>query len=320
MYAPLSASYQWNQLNSNNALTNKIQTLIQEGEHVTLNRIPTTVLKLKNKLKSPITTELLEAIQNGDLVLIYKPDTKVPTYLPFVITRPRPNSCVGVVFLNNLDASVAGDELFLNERKFKVAIESCYISMQIANAGESPKLRSTALIRSGSLIYSNIMVSAINRKHNIKLEPVMYNSVIYLMSRYYVGTILGCNGTMDPEIMQNYCLYNCKQTDYISLKKIVEQFEDSDFDNIAKLISKLSTIEELQKRLSNLTVSNFIESYINMYDASMLLAMENFNYFLYNILSVNETTYVNNYQMLKNIVGDEGRKIYADLIVSFCKR
>ena len=57
-----------------------------------------------------------------------------------------------------------------------------------------------------------------------------------------------------------------------------------------------------------------------MYDASMLLAMENFNYFMYNIISVNETTYVNNYQMLKNIVGDDGKKIYADLIVSFCKR
>ena len=80
-----------------------------------------------------------------------------------------------------------------------------------------------------------------------------------------------------------------------------------------KYISGMS-IEELQKRLGKLTVSNFLESCINMYDASMMLGLEIFSYFFWNVISVNESTYVNNYQVLKNIVGDDGRKLYADII------
>ena len=33
-------------------------------------------------------------------------------------------------------------------------------------------------------------------------------------------------------------------------------------------------------------------------------------------MSVNESTYVNNYPILKNIVGEDGKKIYSDLIVA----
>ena len=76
------------------------------------------------------------------------------------------------------------------------------------------------------------------------------------------------------------------------------------------------TIDELHKRLAKLNITNFLESFINMYDASMLLGLEVFSYLLYNIISVNESTYVNNYQLLKNIVGEEGKKLYADVAVT----
>ena len=100
------------------------------------------------------------------------------------------------------------------------------------------------------------------------------------------------------------------------MNKILSEFGDSDFDNIAVLINKIKTIPEFNKRLGDVTVSNFLESYINMYNASMLLGLEVFDYFLYNIISVNDSTYINNYPVLKNIVGQDGRKIYSDMVVA----
>ena len=90
------------------------------------------------------------------------------------------------------------------------------------------------------------------------------------------------------------------------------------YTNIATVLQKLAQIPELKNRLGNLTVSNFMESYINIYDASMLLALENFSYFNYNIISVLNSTYVNNYHILKQIVGKDGQSLYAALITGVC--
>lgn len=317
MYATLSSSYEWNQLNRGNSLNNKIATLLKDGQIIPPSRIQTAMLTLKNRLKSPIMNKLQAAIDDGKLVMIYAAGIKVPVYLPFVITKPTPNSCVSYVFLNNLDASCAGenDEVFVNVRKLKVSLESCYIGMKIIEMGDSPKLKSTAIIRSGSKIYSNIIAECINRKHGIKIDPLIHNAILFLATKYYIFTMLGCKN-MDETVMRNYCLFNCRGVEYVELQRIADQFLDDDFRDIGALLLKISNVEEFQKRLGNLTVSNFLESYINMYDASMLLGLETFNYFFFNVVNVNESTYSNNYGTLKNIVGDDGKKLYNDLIVT----
>ena len=132
---------------------------------------------------------------------------------------------------------------------------------------------------------------------------------------YYIYTILGCKN-LDEETLRNYCLYNCKSVDYIQLERIIGQFKPEDYVDISTYIKRLMTIDELHKRLAKLNITNFLESFINMYDASMLLGLEVFSYLLYNIISVNESTYVNNYQLLKNIVGEDGKKLYADVAVT----
>ncbi len=318
MYASLNDSYEWKQLNHNNALVEKIQDLLKNGERVGLDRIPTAMLQLKNKIKSVISTQMIDAVNEGRMLLIYSPNIKVPVYLPFIITRPSPHSIMGVVFLNVIGANCPDDkgEIFMDARKLKVSMESCYISMCIAQLGESPKLRSSALLRSGSKIYSGMVCECINRKHSLKLDTNIYNAVIYIISRYYIGTMLGFRTSMDKESMRNYCLYNCHNADVLEMDKIISQFEETDFDNIATLLNKFKEIPQLQHRVGKLTVANFLESFINMYNASALLGLETFNYFLYNVMSVNESTYVNNYPILKNIVGEDGKKIYSDLIVA----
>ena len=318
MYATLNDSYQWNQLNGNGAIVSKIQDVLAKGETITIDRIPTAILQFKNRIKSPLSSNILKRIEYGDIIMVYAPDIKVPVYLPFVISKSG-NSAKGIVFLNNVDAErpkEPGGEIFLNARKLKVSLESCFIALCLKEMGNSPKTRGTTILKSGSRIYSSLLAECVNRKHAIKLDETIYNSLMYIFSRYYIGTMIGCRNSMEPETMRNYCLYNCKNTDILSMNKIISQFEESDFDNIAKLIEKIKNVPEFTRRLGDLTVSNFLESYINMYNASMLLGLETFDYLLYNIISVNDSTYVNNYPMLKNIVGDDGRKIYADLVVT----
>lgn len=324
MYATLNDSYQWSQLNVNGAMNTKIKTILDKGEVISMDRMPTAMLQFKNRIKSPVSSNIINRIEQGSIVMIYSPEVKIPVYLPYIITKSG-SDIKGIIFLNALDpstnradgsSSTTDNELFVNANKLKVSLESCYFSLCIREMGNSPKLRSTTIIKSGSKIYSYLLTECINRKHAIKLDETVYNSLLYIFSRYYVGTMIGCRHSMEPETMRNYCLYNCKNTDIISMNKILSEFGDSDFDNIAVLINKIKTVPEFNKRLGDVTVSNFLESYINMYNASMLLGLEVFDYFLYNIISVNDSTYINNYPILKNIVGQDGRKIYSDMVVA----
>ena len=120
------------------------------------------------------------------------------------------------------------------------------------------------------------------------------------------------------DIMDSYCIMGCNNPNVPLLKQTLADFKDEDFVNIQTVITALANHPRLKSRLGKLTVSGFIESYINMYDSPMMLALENFPYFVFNILSVNARTYINRYQLLENTVGDDGKKLYGALVTTIC--
>lgn len=320
-YGQLSDSFNWKHLNTNGEITNKMLSVMKNGTIIPVGNLQTFVSQYKNRFKSPISNKVLDALVENEITIM-KSDEKMPTYLPFFLIKEGPHSVRGIVIINNfLDGGGGGgdiettsvSELFVDVRKFKVVLEACLIAKYIQEHPESPKLTSTTIIRSGSKIHATIFTECLNRKHSIKLDPNIYNSILYLDSKFFIKNCLGAN-IKDEEVLNNYCLYNCKNADYRYIKHIDEYFEDSDFVDIAAFIKKLATIPEFKGRLGNLNVSAFLTSYINMYDSSMLLGLETFTYLIYNIISVNEGTFLNNYISLKNLVGDDGRRLYADLV------
>ena len=98
MYSTLKNSYQWNQINQSNALNDRIAEILTDGEMITLDRIPSAVLTMKNRLRSPILSKLLDAIRDGRLMMVYAEKYRVPQYLPFVLSMQTPNICNGIVF------------------------------------------------------------------------------------------------------------------------------------------------------------------------------------------------------------------------------
>lgn len=317
MIAQLDNSYQWNLLNKNGHVANTLVGIIKDGTTVTPAMMPSAMIKIKNRIKSVITTKVFDAVENGDIMMVYKDGAHVPVYIPFTLIRKdnKPNSCVAIVFLNVCDASMSGDELIVDERKLKVSLESAYFALKMFYMGDSPKIRTSEFIRSSSRIHSSIMTECLNRKHSIKLDPDVYNGIIYMDTKYYITTVLGAT-TMSSDALQSYCLYNCKGANLSVLNRLEDMFDPSDLVNIGALLTKFTQVDIFAKRLKNMTVSNFIESYINMYNASMLLSLELLPYLVYNIIAVNESTFINNYGMLKNIVGQDGKKVYASLVTT----
>lgn len=318
MYAQLSQSYQWNMLNESGRVINRIQKLIETGEQVTFDRMPTALSVLKNRIKSPILNKILEAIKNDQIVLLNSdPNIKVPGFLPFVLTQISRDGYVAVVFLELCEARV-GDagEILVNERKLKVAMESAYMTLQMLDPSNAGKLQSANIIRPSSKIYAYAITECINRKHNIKQDQTVFDTITYLLSKFFIRTTMGC--TSNDDVVETYCMGNCQDPNPGIIHMTTDSFTEADFDNIGTLLTKMVSHPDLAKRIGKMNVSSFTEAYINMYDISMLLAMENFPYLMFNIISVSESTYINNYYHLKGIVGDDGKKLYNTLISTIC--
>lgn len=317
MYANLSNSYQWNIMNHNNIVTDRIADILKNGKQVTPEQISMGLNTIRNRIKSPIMTQLLNSLNSGRITMVYADQIKIPIYLPFIILQPSKGTYAGVVFLNHCECSPTDDkyvEYNVDARKLKVSLESCYLALRMIelDIGHNTKLTAPAIIRPATKIYAHTITECINRKYSIKLDQTVFNQVIFMVSRYFIGTVLGYNP--DSATMENYCMYNCMNPDLASIRIVNDQFDVEDFRDISTFITKLVSIPELKSRIGRLNVSSFVQMYVNLYNAPMTLALEVFSYLVYNIIAVNNTTYVNNYHMLKNIIGEEGTKLYAQLI------
>lgn len=316
MYSQLKDSYQWNMLNQDGRVINKVQKLISSGESITFDRMPTALSVLRNRTKTPILNNLLDAIKNESIVLVLSED-KTPNFLPFVVMQTSKFDYRVVVFLDLCEAKLGEiNEVLVNERKLKVALETAYFTLQLLDDRNKAKLQSASIVRPSAKMYAYIISECINRKHSIKMDQNVFNAIIYLMSKFFIRTTLGC--TSNDDVVETYCMGNCQKPYPESVHNITDKFEDKDFEDISTIITKMASDKDLVMRIGKLTVSNFTELYINMYDSAMLLAMENFPYFIFNVLSVVNSTYVNNQYQLKNIVGDDGGKLYATLLSTLC--
>ena len=299
MYSPLSNSYEWSILNKDGQVVDKVNEAIRIGEEVSPAKMQVSYNKLKNRVKSPIMSKITEYIENGRIKMVYTPqELRIPLYLPFiVIVNPTTKLSTGLVFLSICETTKEDDgEYSCNEYKLKTSLESCYMALKFIEMKDSPKL--------------------IAPKHSIKLDPDTFNKVLFIIGKYFITTVMGCQ--QSEEIIDTYAMYNCTNPSLASIQRISDEFNKDDYANISTVLTRLASIPDLKNRLGKLTVSNFLESYINIYDAAMLLALENFSYFVYNVISVNNTTYVNNYHRLKQIVGKDGQDLYSALIVSIC--
>lgn len=315
MYNSLSSSYMWNMLNRDGAATKKALEAKKVGELVSLSNMPIPVNKYRNRLKSPICSKVFEWVELGKIQMIYTdPSFRVPAFMPFMVVMDGvAKEAVGLVYLANCKATKSENEYDCDEYRLKSALESCYFALKFFDKRDSPKLTQTSIIHPAVSIYAFMVAESINRKHSIRVDPDTYNQVLYLLSYFFVRTVMGID--RDKEIMENYCLRQTTTPNLQQIHRVTEQFEDSDYASIDKLLTKMVSLPELKKRLGNLTVSNFTETFINTYDAVALLALENMSYLVFNVLSVLNATYINNYHVIKQIMGENGKKLYSALVV-----
>jgi hypothetical protein len=304
----LETTYLYGHLNKTNGITNNIVTLMQ-GITITKEHIEEPYITINKNFKFPLKYKVLDAFKDGSIILKYSKGNKLPTCMPFFLTKVdgRVVAIVAVDIYGTLDEE--NNSLNIDAKKLYCLMEGAYLARLIYLNNAKIPTRSV-VISSGSEIYSSVFTRVLNKKYALNVDKTKMNKVRMLTSKFYMINMLGLE---DSDMVFNYAIKNCPTGNIYSLKEANDAFNPDAYKSLDAFITELATNKALGLNFKDLTVRGYLEAYINMYDSSTLLALECFPYFMYMIVCVVDGGYMNNQYVLEDLVDKNGSRLYVDL-------
>lgn len=310
-FKTLQDTFIYRNLNQSGALGNNVGKLLQHGERLNKTNLEEAFMIINKNFKFPLKYKIMDEVENGGLILMHSPENvKIPTAMPFFLTKDAHDRVVAII-----DVDIYGTmnkenkNVNIDAKKLYCMMEAAYLA-KVCFAYDKQICNRNIIITNGSAIYSNMITRVLNKKYALNVDKSKMHKVLFLASKFYMVNVLGL---ADNEMTFNYAIKNCVNGNPYTLKEVNELLTEADYKDFSTFIQAL-TKPELNLGMGDLTVRGYIEQYINMYDASALLALESFPYFLYNVISVTNGAYINNQYILEDIVDTNGVKIYTDLV------
>lgn len=312
-FKSLEDTFIYRHLNASNGLTKNILHIMKDGKVLTQKDLEEAFLIINKNFKFPLKYKVMEEFQEGDIKLLYSPENyRVPTCLPFFLSSDLERG-------NKVIASVVVDIYGrMNEETGSVTIDpkKLYCMMEGALLArkyykDNAYLGKGSIASLGSAIYSGMFTRVLNKKYALNVDKSRMHKVIFLSSKFFLINVLGMPNN---EITTNYAMKNCIGGNTFILKEVDEMVGEESYRDLSTFITALGTKKELSLKMDDLTVRGYLEKFISMYDASALLALEHFAYFMYNIISVVNGAYINNQYILEDIVEKYGPKLYVEIV------
>ena len=305
----LESTFIYQHLNKSNGLTQNISGLLTKGVTLKKENLEEALMIINKNFKYPLKYKVMSAFENGEIVLKYSEAGKLPTCLPFFLTKSDRGivSIVSVDTYGSLDSETGNVKI--DPKKLYCMMEAAYLA-KICYLNSKQLSSRSAIITHGSAIYSAMFTRVLNKKYALNIDKSKYHKVIMLASKFFMINILGME---DNDTTFNYAIKNCPNGNIYSLQEINDNFNSQAYTSFETFIKELAN-PSLGLNFKDLTVRNYLEAFITMFDASALLSLESFQYFLYNVISVTNGAYINNQYVLEDIVDNHGAKIYTDLV------
>ena len=310
-FKTLEDSFIYQMLNKDGLIHKNIAKILTSGTVLSKENVEEPFMIINKNFKFPLKYKIFQEIENGVINMVFSPDNaKVPTSMPFFLTKNSHGDVVAIVILDTY-GTIDKDKKNVNiePKKLYCMLEGAHFSLACYHFSQQIPTK-TSVITNGSAIYANMFTRVLNKKYALNIDKNKLHKVLFIASKFYLINILGLQ---DNEMAFNYSIKNCPNGNHFILKEFNDLIPTIAFTDISTFISTLSK-EETGLGFKDLTVRGYIESFINMYDGSALLSLESFPYFLYNVFAVTNGAYINNQYILEDIVDNNGAKIYTDLM------
>ena len=199
----LESTFTYRNLNRSNAMSENMMKLMQNGIVMTESELEEPLMIINKNFKFPLKFKVLDAFKKGTIQVLYGTNSKLPTCLPFFLTKTNKGRIVAIV---NADLYGTFDKenksLKIDPKKLYCMMESAYLS--IVCYEHSNELSTKSLILSGgSNIYSMMFTRVLNKKYSLNIDKSKYHKVLLLSSMFYLINIMNSNYSILIIILNN---------------------------------------------------------------------------------------------------------------------
>lgn len=277
--ASLTESYMFNKLNDKNSITNRIADIIRTGTIVEKNFIEDQYGQIERTRLSPLVDKVLSAYDNDDIVLIYNKTTKLTVAIPFIVMQFK-GKFRALIFIGDFSGITKdGTALNIEMKKLYTLMEAALVGLTYYTKPQQFQ-SSSVIAKLTAGVYAEMGLRILNREFALSLEKNAYDMTEYTFARFYLQKVLGMRST---EVIDSYARGICKSPDNTTMELIKSMYEEKDISSLEEMLAFVTT---LHPKMERLTFRYFFERWISSYMIGSVLAIDNFPYLYYVMLSV----------------------------------
>lgn len=293
--AGLSESFIFGKLNDTSSITDRLTKIIKTGSFVTKEFIEDQYNQINKIRLSPISDRVLQAFDSGQIKLVYNSNLHLTIALPFMVTKIGGKFCAIICIGDFCSTTKDGSSLNIEMKKLYTLMEAAYIALHYYTRTNVFN-RSSTVAKLTASIYSEMILRILNKEFALSLEKESYDMINYSIARFYLEKILELP---DGDVIHSYARGCCKSPDNATMEMIRGMYDTHSPKNIEEL---LKFFTELYPKMERMNFRYFFERWISSYAIGATLAIDNFPYLYYAILSVLLGSFMVNNTALNDLV------------------
>ncbi len=303
--------------NKNGAMDSVVSTMMNKGIVVTKDMLNNQYTTIINYFKFPLKTDIMEAVDSGLIIpMMYPkgiaPGNKVPTSLPFILTKDKKTGLVeAIAIIDNYAKFDDNNEkrVVMEANKLYSFLEGAYIARGL-QLGFSGIRHNTTMYTEAVSIYAHMFIRVLNKEYALNVDKTAYNKVLFLASKFFMINLLQMP---DSDIVFNYAIKAAGNISPIAIKRLNDNVPKDAYKDIGQFIQMLSALGYLIiNGLERLTVREYVSKYIRTYGNSSLFALEHLAYFIFAIVSTVNRAHITDVYAWEAALGTRsGDKVYA---------
>lgn len=290
------------------SVKDKAVTLIKTAKHLRNEDIEAAYITVK-QITDSLTKEALKAFDSGRVQLIYNSESKLSMTqaVPFMTFKTK-SGYITYVFVDKYVTMTRDGVLKMEPSILRDLLITGVIANGIKvnyNNLASNQYLANILME----MYCKFFTRIINREFSIAADKIQYDIIRYWINKFFLKEIFGIIET--EENIETIASAHVKFLDETQVAMMKAQYEAAEVTNLTSL---LNLLRDNSSRMKSLSLSMFLNDWVNYYYAASMLAVDNIEYLIFmtvcllsgngNIVNVSASEVVKEAKNIKSYRGE----------------
>jgi len=296
-------------INTKYDIVKTLSTFKEQGNVIPVEKLQHHLDAIGRKFKYSLSDRVINDIEKGTVRAVYSTELNLPKFLP-VWSRAEANKNIitycnltpykGIRFDNKgfLDGDI--------RTIFSILQAGTILNSYYTNYNRI--VNNIGFIKYCMVAYTKLFVKVLDRLYGIRLNKMKANTIAFLVAKFFLINI--CEKP-NNDSTDNLAFNVCEKA---TNEKLIKSFDSSYkteeiYKNLSSFLNFLSTNEEMVR---NLSMREFYQVWIVMYDFSTVLSIELLEHLIILVSHVHVGSNINKVTVLDNLLKTEIYKIYNE--------